>query len=68
MGGPMLTICLSYDVLLRRELAFVGRDDCTCAKFLVTLIFKIAINSLTIRQGYYSDVINTAACGVADWL
>jgi len=38
-GGPILTIYTSYDVLLRKELSFSGRDDCTCVKILVAFIF-----------------------------
>jgi len=31
-GGPIFTIYTSYDVFLRKELPFGGRDDCTCFK------------------------------------
>jgi len=38
-GGAILTIYMSYDVFLRKELiAFSGPDDCICVKILVTLI------------------------------
>jgi len=31
-GGLILTNHASYDVFLRKELAFVDRNDCTCVK------------------------------------
>jgi len=32
MGGRILTIYTSYDVLLHTELPFGGHDGCTCIK------------------------------------
>jgi len=37
-GAPVLTIYTLYDVFLREELPFGGRDDYTCVKILVVLI------------------------------
>ena len=31
-GGPILTICTSYHVFLRKKLPFGGPDDCICVK------------------------------------
>jgi len=33
MGGPILTISTSCDVLLHKDLPFGGQNDCTCVKF-----------------------------------
>jgi len=35
-GGPILTICVLYDVFAQ-GVAFSNHDDCTCIKFLVAL-------------------------------
>ena len=43
--GPVLRICTSYDVFLRKKLPFVGRSDCTCVNFS-GVNFLIAINFL----------------------
>jgi len=32
MGGTILTVCMSYDAFLRKELPFGGRDVCICLK------------------------------------
>ena len=45
-NGPILTIYTSYDVFAQ-EVAFGGRDDCTCVKILSGVNFLIAINSVT---------------------
>jgi len=43
-----LMICTSYDMFLRKDLPFGGRDDCTSIKiFSGVNFFKIAVNSLT---------------------
>ena len=31
-GGPILTICVSYDVFLRKELPFGDHNNCACVK------------------------------------
>jgi len=36
-GEPILTICMSYDVFLRKELPFGGSNDCTQSIFVKIL-------------------------------
>ena len=38
MGGPILTIYTSYDVFLRKELPYAGRNDCICVKIFSGVI------------------------------
>jgi len=38
-GGPILTIYTSYDMFLRNEMPFEGRDNCTCIKIISGLNF-----------------------------
>jgi len=38
---------MSYDVILHKELPFMGSDDCTCVKIFSGGDFLIAINVLT---------------------
>ena len=45
--GLMLMICMSYDVFLRKDLPFGVTMIASVLKFLVVLIFFVAINSLT---------------------
>jgi len=45
-----LTIYMSYNVLLRKELPFGGCGDCTCIKILVPLIQLINFKHCTITN------------------
>jgi len=38
-GVPILTICTSCDLFLRKELPFEGNDNCTCIKICNGIIF-----------------------------
>jgi len=46
-GWTFLTICMSYDLLLHKELPFGVAVIATVLKLLVALILLIAIHSLT---------------------
>ena len=48
----ILTIYTLYDVFLCKELPFDGRNDCTCIKILVMLIFLIMV-ALWNRADHY---------------
>ena len=46
-GGLILTIYMSHDVFLHKELPFRGHDDCNCVELFRALNYLIAINSST---------------------
>jgi len=57
-GGPILTIYTSYDVFLRKELPFRGRNDCTCVKRVnfTALVKSLCWNNLSLHiEGYQDD-------------
>ena len=43
-GGPILTICVSYDMFLCKKLPFRGRGDCTCIKIFNGINFYRAMH------------------------
>jgi len=47
MGGPILTIYTSFDVLLRKELPFGSRYDCSCVKMFSGLYFTRGLHRST---------------------
>jgi len=53
----ILTIYTLYDVFLCKELPFDGRNDCTCIKILVMLIFLIMV-ALWNRADHYIFILS----------
>jgi len=56
MDGPILTICMSYDVFLHKQVPFGNRNDCTCVKrftgnnfYLRQRSYVIAVVCLSVR-------------------